>query len=111
LNIEQVLSNWLLKMVRIDCPECGKNINAEAQSCPYCGLKLQFDDLICPKCSSKTLHTEKDILDDIMAIGDWVLFGGAEILARTNGGKDIFFTCLKCSNRFAGRVGLKDNKH
>jgi DNA-directed RNA polymerase subunit RPC12/RpoP len=87
-------------MARIICLNCGNEISEEAKNCPFCGVPIQYDDLICPKCSSKALHKEKDGFNDVMAIGDWVLFGGAEILPRTNGSKDIFFTCLKCENRF-----------
>ena len=93
-------------MVRIDCPECGKNINAEAKSCPYCGLKLQFDDLICPKCSSKTLHAERDTQDDIMAIADWVVTGGWDIFSKADESKETCFVCLKCGNRFTGSLNV-----
>lgn len=87
-------------MARIVCPECGNEISVEAKNCPCCGIPLQFGDLICPECSSKVLYTEKEWLGDVMAIADWVITGGWNILAKTDGSKEIYFTCIKCGNRF-----------
>ena len=96
-------------MARIICPECGNDLNEEVLSCPHCGLKLQFGDLTCPKCSSKSVYAEKEMLDDIMAIADWVVTGGWDILSKAES-KDINFICIKCGNRFKCRAGLKDDK-
>lgn len=90
-------------MARISCLECGNEINEEAKNCPFCGSKLQSGNLICPKCSSKKLHAEKDILDDILTIADLVVTGGWDILSKAHGSKEIYFTCLKCGNRFTGK--------
>ncbi|MBW6534706.1 MAG: zinc ribbon domain-containing protein [Mariniphaga sp.] len=93
-------------MSLINCPECEKEVSSQAVSCPHCGFPLQSDDsdyLACPKCLSKRLHIEKAGFSGKKAFAGALLTGGIGILAGTIGSKNLYITCLSCSNRFKAK--------
>lgn len=51
------------KKKKVECPECGEEIDEDADECPECGAEFESDDeemIECPECGKKVSVTEEE---------------------------------------------------